>query len=76
MGMTLTNEVLKRLQQSNPKAYELLNKCWQSSIGHELNSLRFDEYMLRGNLRSLITDESADDIQKVIQLIKQKIASS
>jgi|14BtaG_2_1085337.scaffolds.fasta_scaffold54541_2 hypothetical protein len=76
MGMTLTNNVLKRLQQSNPTAHKLLNECWRASMGHELSSLRFDEYMLRGNLRSLITDESADDIQLAIQLIKQKIASS
>ena len=76
MGMTLTNNTLKRVKQTNPEAYDILKECWDMSIGHELNSLRFSEIMLRENLKDLITDESADDIQKAIQLIKQKIASS
>lgn len=75
--MTLTNDTLKRIQQLNPKAYDLLTECWERSLRHEIkSSMQLDEVLLQNNFRDLITEESNDDIQKALGLIKQKIASS
>lgn len=77
MGMTLTNNTLKRIKQTNPEAYDILKECWDMSMGNKIATcLQLDEILLRANLRDLITIQSSGDIQRAITLIKQKITSS
>jgi len=70
MGMTKTLDALDKLQTTNPDAHSLLVIYWEKAMSGKVSSQELNEMILKDKIQWLKTEETAADIDKVLENIK------